>query len=154
MHHRVLSLVKVVLVLAALRLFAIGSEAIAYSATEWSLTTKVERSDAIIVGKVLGTRKHLVGLSAGGINLQGEDHTATVMVTSVLKGSPSKEIVVDYAGPMPEDHPDCCVTGNSYVFFLEHVRANLYESINQRYGIYRIAPDRELPAAKHCVPRG
>jgi len=124
--------------------FARYSESFAYSTTEWSLETKVQKSDVIVVGRVLNTEVHLVDLSAGNIKLKAEEHAATVAVTSILKGKPTKQIKIDYAGPMPEDHPDCCMVGNSYVFFLKRIRGDLYESINQRYGIYRISPDSEL----------
>jgi hypothetical protein len=133
------------LILAGMCLLVKGSDAIAFANHEWSLETKVEKSDAIVVGKVVDTQVHLVPVEVDGFKgLTAEDHTATVLVTSVIKGHLNKKITVDYAGPIPEDHPDCCVAGNSYVFFLQLTHDDTYMSINQRYGIYRIAPDSEL----------
>jgi len=116
-------LLSVVILLAALSNSAQGNVL-----KELSLDQKVESSELVIIGTVVGVKEQ------GCLEMY---RCAYLKVVSVLKGSPDAEIPVLFDGPIAEEESACCEAGRSYLFFLTKVRGAYYASSNGPYGVYR-----------------
>jgi hypothetical protein len=126
--------IAVALILAA----ALAIPASANVLVEMSFREKMTASDSVIVGTVTSTlRSH-----------PGEyDSSATVSVLATLKGEPRSKLVVLTSERIPEESPQCCAVGATYVMFLMKTPdGTKLRSVNGRFGMIRIGPDKSDPA--------
>ena len=94
---------------------------------ELSLVKKVERSDLILIIKVISvTSKNCIEMN----------RCASVKIRSALKGMPGKDIRIIFDGPIAELNPLFCKVGSTYLAFLKKIKDEYYQSTNGSYGIY------------------
>lgn len=96
---------------------------------ELSLDEKVASSEIVMIGSV---KKIIKNTQDFGYDL------AITVPTTVLKGTPPKEIKFAFNGSISEMHSDCCETGKSYLFFISKNTDGDYNSVNGRYGVYSL----------------
>lgn len=98
-----------------------------------SLDERVSRSELVIIGKVRQIVRNTDGF--------GSD-IAQVTSESVLKGQAEHEIRFAFNGSIVESHSECCVVGGRYLFFMARNKKGEYYSVNGRYGVYALTPER------------
>lgn len=104
---------------------------------EMSFKEKMTESDSVIVGTVTST----VPRHAGRY-----DASAVVSVIATLKGDPSAQLVVLTSSRIPEESPQCCLVGATYVMFLRRTPDGRLRSVNGPFGMIKIGPERSDPA--------
>lgn len=135
MASRQLVLYRLILVV---HLILSTSRANAYGIEDLDLSTKVERSELIIVGTVRDTYRV-------SRELWVEEY-AVFEVEEVLKGDARTDTTarVMYKGAVSEDYAVCCERRERYLLFLEQLKGKAYKSVNGRYGVYHLKNERLL----------
>jgi hypothetical protein len=103
---------------------------------EKSFREKFEESDLIVIGVV-----REIGLVTDAEYPRTK--SARVEVEAVLKGEDKKTIFVAYVTGNPEFDPVCCTVDKRYIFFLEGGKLVSYDSVNGRFGIYRLTGEED-----------
>jgi hypothetical protein len=106
-------------------------QGLAYEVKEKSLSEKVEVSSLVFIGTI--TDPNYRPLSVGS-----HERVALVRVDKVRKGSASSTVQVRYATGSPESDLACCKVGERYLFFVSSNTLGVLESVNGRFGAYRI----------------
>lgn len=92
---------------------------------EKSLDERVAMSDLVAIATVLRVDKN---------GCRKDFSCAHLRVTRSLKGPKVDEIVLLVDGPVAELDPACCVTGSTYLLFLQSVGTGVYGSTNGPFG--------------------
>jgi hypothetical protein len=104
---------------------------------EMSYAQKFAASDVVLVGTVTAATVAHAGRYDG---------TATVAVLTTLKGTPRAQYIVLTQSKIPEDSPQCCEVGATYVMFLGRSSdSSALWSVNGRFGMIRIGPASSDP---------
>jgi len=132
------------LYLCVLSILAIGEAARANILVELSFQQKLAESDVVIVGTVTSGTPRVQGQRTG---------TATVMTLATLKGTPEAQHIVRTQSRIPEEDPQCCQVGATYVMFLARPsEGSGLISVNGRFGMIRIGPADNDPKIEVIRP--
>jgi hypothetical protein len=115
-------------IIGALFLMASFS-ALCNQSKEMSLEDKVNKSDLVVIARVVSVFKK---------GCVASSKCADIRIATYLKGSSVEQVAVLFDGPISELNPKCCVPGATYLFLLEHIDERYYRSVNGRYGVYLI----------------
>ncbi|MGO9487195.1 MAG: hypothetical protein ACLPX9_21905 [Rhodomicrobium sp.] len=104
--------------------------ALANFVEEYSLEKKVQLSDIVVIGKAVSTNNR--------VSADTLFEYSVVRVEKVLKGDPPESFDFLSRSGISELDPNCCETGNVYLFFLQRLKNGKYWSVNGPYGVYLI----------------
>lgn len=109
----------------------------AFEVKEKSLEEKVSASSLVFFGTITKLERGPLGDYAklGGFN---NERFALVRVDKLLKGSANGLVRLRYARGIAESDLSCCIVGERYLFFVSLDTLGVAESVNGRYGVYRI----------------
>jgi hypothetical protein len=112
----------------------VAATAVANEIPGRDLASRLNISDAVVIGNVVSTHPITIGAS--------EQRYAVVRVITQLHGTKRTDgtITVLYDGPISEHNPICCVSGSDYLLFLKRVPGpGFFESAAGPYGAYPIS---------------
>jgi hypothetical protein len=112
---------------------------------EMSFREKMAESDIVIVGTVSSTARSHAG---------EYDGSATITVLATLKGEPVSKLVVLTRERIAEESTQCCAVGATYVMFLRRTPDGKgLRSVNGRFGMIQIGPEKSDPTLEVLKPR-
>jgi len=129
--EQIMTILKKTLLTVILAAFSIFmSSASCYELKQQSLEEKASKSEFVFIGSVTRIIKNTQNF---GYDL------AIITPVEALKGAPPKDIRIIFNGTIPEDQPNCCTPGNTYLFFVSKNPKGDYYPVNGRYGIYPLS---------------